>query len=451
MAAAVYSPHVCRKEFAMTRSAKKADYRTAAGLLQFIERSPSPWHAAAAVLDRLQRAGFQLLDEGEHWTLKPGGGYVVVRDDAAVVAFRMGLGGLKSGLRIISAHSDSPCLRVKPQGAHEVGGYLRLATEVYGSPILATFSDRDLLLAGRVVLKDKRAKEGIRTVLVRLDDGLVRLPNLPIHLNRQVNEEGLRLHKHSGLNLVFSGLPSGQNATAAFAARLANAAGATAKDMLGFELCAVDAQPGSFWGANQEFIASRQLDNLASCHAAMAALADGEATEHTAMIALFDHEEVGSESRTGAGGTVLEDVLARMGDGAPDSLRQSVARSWMLSADMAHAHHPAHPDCYDALHALKLNGGVALKMNANQRYATSAIGEAFVTRLAAEARTPLQKYVHRADLACGSTVGPICSARLGIRTIDVGCPMWAMHSCRESAGAADQGDYVTLMRRFLSG
>lgn len=421
-------------------------------LLQFIDASPSPWHAVATVLAGLRGAVYQVLREGDSWHLQPGGRYVVVRDDAALIAFVVGRDPVNAGFRIIGAHTDSPCLRVKTQGANEAGGLLRLATEVYGSPILATFTDRDLLLAGRVIVRDLAAPGGLRAVLVRLDESLVRLPNLPIHMNRTVNDDGLKVHKHTGLNLLLATLGKDQDAAIVLAELLAIESGVSASDILGFELCAVDAQPGAFFGQKKEFIATRQLDNLASCHAAFAALLEAVPSAHTSMIALFDHEEVGSESRTGAAGTFLQEVMARIIDSqapASDALARAVSNSWHVSADMAHAHHPAHPDCYDPLHALKINGGVALKINAGQRYATNAVGEAFVVELARKARVPLQKYVHRADLACGSTIGPISAARLGLRTIDLGAPMWAMHSCRESAGALEHENYIRLMSCFF--
>ena len=432
--------------------ASKPDREPARDLLRYIDGSPSPWHAVASAQARLQVAGFRLLHECDSWDLQPGGRYMAVRDDAALLAFIVGDDTVGAGFRLIGAHTDSPCLRVKTQGAHEAGGYLRLATEVYGSPILATFTDRDLLLAGRVIARDVASAGGLRTILVRLDETLVRLPNLPIHMNRAVNEEGLKLHKHNDLNLLSACLGKDEDATARLTAALADRAGVAASDILGVDLCAVDGQPGAFFGLNQEFIAARQLDNLASCHAALTALASAEAVAGTPLIALFDHEEVGSESRTGAAGTFLQEVMARIvatQSGASDALARSVAGSWQLSADMAHAYHPAHPDCYDTLHTLKVNAGIALKINAGQRYATNALGEAFLADVADKAGVPLQKAGHRADLACGSTLGPISATRLGVRTIDIGVPMWAMHSCRESAGAYDHALYIALMRRFL--
>lgn len=429
-----------------------SDREPARELLRYIDSSPSPWHAVANAQASLRAGGFRLLQECDGWDLVPGGRYLVVRDDAALLAFVVGSDTVGRGFRLIGAHTDSPCLRVKTQGAHEAGGYLRLATEVYGSPILASFADRDLLLAGRAIVRDPRGVEGLRSILVRLDDCLVRLPNPPIHLNRAVNDEGLKLHKHDGLNLLMGTLSQGGDAAATLARVLSVAAGVPGDELLSFELCAVDAQPAGFFGLDREFIAARQLDNLTSCHAALTALSGAAAGRSTAMIALFDHEEVGSASRTGAAGTFLEDTMARIVEAESarrDALPRAVANSWHLSADMAHAHHPSHPEFYDALHTIRINAGVTLKFNASQRYATNAPGEAFVIELAAQAGVPLQKYVNRADLACGSTIGPLSATRLGVRTIDVGVPMWAMHSCRESAGAFDQAHYVALMKQFL--
>lgn len=434
------------------RQATVVEDPTARALLNYIDASPSPWHAVATAQAQLQSAGYQVLDERQTWRLKPGGRYAVARDDAALIAFVVGKATAQAGFRIVGAHTDSPGLRIKTQGASAASGYLRLATEIYGSPILATFTDRDLLLAGRLIVRDVKAPDGLRTVLVRLDHAPVRIPNLPIHLNRTVNEDGLKVHKHTGLNLLLAGIDEKHDAAVEFLKLLSQAAGVKANDVLGFDLCAIDGQPGAFFGQNKEFIAVRALDNLASCHAATMALTDVPAAAHTSMIALFDHEEVGSESRTGAAGTFMQEVMARILAGKnteADTMARAVANSWHLSADMAHALNPAHPECFDPLHALKVNNGVALKINASQRYATNASGEALVAELARKAGTNLQKYVHRADLACGSTIGPISAARLGLRTVDIGIPMWAMHSCRESAGAFDQEPYIKLMRQFF--
>ena len=303
------------------------------------------------------------------------------------------------------------------------------------------------------MLRESTALDGIKTVLVRLDDALVRLPNLAIHLNRNVNDDGLIIHKHTDLNLLLSALSDGDTPSQRLRELLATTSQCSADAILSFELCATDAQAPNFFGAQKEFIASRQLDNLGSCHAALAAIESLSATDTTPVIALFDHEEVGSESTTGAAGNFLEFLLQRITQAcsnAGDTLARASASSWHISADMAHAHHPSHNDCFDGLHHLKANGGVVLKINASQRFATSAIGEACFTQLCERAGAPMQKYVHRADLACGTTIGPVSSARLGIKTIDIGIPMWAMHSARESAGAHDHPHYINVMKVFLA-
>lgn len=429
----------------------------ARALLQFIAASPTPWHAVANAVDVLQAHGFVRLREADSWQLQSGGRYFVTREDAALLAFTVGSDTTGHGFRIIGAHTDSPCLRVKAQGAHAASGLLRLCTELYGSPILATFSDRDLLLAGRVMVRDTSAPDAMRAVLVRLDNALVRLPNLAIHLNRNVNDEGLKLHKHSGLNLLLGLSENEDQASRDFRALLAGQLQLAPEQILSAELCAVDAQPGSFFGIDEQFISARALDNLASCHAALQALttvSDPAFSQgFTQVIGLFDHEEVGSESISGAAGNFLESVLQRIADAdgtMNGALPRACARSWHMSADMAHAHHPAHTECFDGQHQLNVNGGIVLKMNASQRYATNASGEAFCTQLCERAQVPMQKYIHRADLACGTTIGPIAAARLGIRTFDIGCAMWAMHSARESCGSLDQARYIRVMQAFLS-
>lgn len=424
----------------------------AQAMLDYIAQSPTPWHAVDTTIAALNKAGFRELHERDTWSLNTHKGYYVVRQDASVIAFVVGANTRQAGFRVVGAHTDSPGLRVKTSGAQENGGYLRLNCEVYGGPILATFTDRDLALAGRVLIRDPNHKDGIRAELYDSKRPLVRLPNLPIHLNRGVNDDGLKVHKHKDLNLLMSALQQALPAKDAFSQWLCQQIDIDRTDLLGFELLPYDAQPGAFFGTDNEFVAVRQLDNLASCHAALEALLSASKTDATQVIALFDHEEVGSTSYSGADGSFLHDTLSRIVHGAEhthDSLSRSLANSWLLSADMAHAWHPSHSDCYDGLHHLKVNQGVTLKINSSQRYATDGYGEAFFVKLAEQADVPTQKYVHRADLSCGSTIGPLSASRIGIRTLDVGVPMWAMHSARESAGAQDQLHYLTFMRAFL--
>ncbi len=415
-------------------------------LLDFIDASPSPWHAVATCEQRLQAAGFARLDETERWTLQAGDKRYVVRGDAAIIAFVVGSAALaESGLRIIGAHTDSPGLRIKPRPAEEVGGMVRLGVEVYGGPILATFADRDLSLAGRVHV---RTPDGFATRLVRFADPLLRLPNLAIHMNREVNESGLKFNKQSELPLLLGVAEEGVKADARFRQPIAAALGVEPGDLLTWELNAYDTQKGSLWGADREFIADSQLDNLASCHAALNALLASDQPAATCLCAFFDHEEVGSESAAGAGGSFIADVLARLAGNAGldgEDQRRMVARSFFISADMAHGWHPNFPAAYEPCHHALVNAGPVIKSNANQRYSTTGETAARFMALCARAGVPCQQYAHRTDLGCGSTIGPIVAARLGIPSVDVGSPMWAMHSIRESAGVLDHGYMIAAL------
>jgi aspartyl aminopeptidase len=369
-----------------------------------------------------------------------------VRGDAAIIAFVVGSAALaESGLRIIGAHTDSPGLRIKPRPAEEVGGMVRLGVEVYGGPILATFADRDLSLAGRVHV---RTPDGFATRLVRFADPLLRLPNLAIHMNREVNESGLKFNKQSELPLLLGVAEEGVKADARFRQPIAAALGVEPGDLLTWELNAYDTQKGSLWGADREFIADSQLDNLASCHAALNALLATDQPAATCLCAFFDHEEVGSESAAGAGGSFIADVLARLAGNAGldgEDQRRMVARSFFISADMAHGWHPNFPAAYEPCHHALVNAGPVIKSNANQRYSTTGETAARFMALCARAGVPCQQYAHRTDLGCGSTIGPIVAARLGIPSVDVGSPMWAMHSIRESAGVLDHGYMIAAL------
>ena len=420
--------------------------KTATDLIAFIDASPSPWHAVASAEERLLARGFTRLEEGERWQLAAGGRYYAVRGGASMIAFVLGSRPLaETGFRIVGAHTDSPGLRLKPKAAIAGDGLLRLGVEVYGGPILATFTDRDLSLAGRVVL---RTAAGPQTRLLRFDRPLVRLPNLAIHMNREVNEQGLKLNKQTELPLILGQLGEGEDAEAHLRKLLAEAAQGEAADLLSWELAVYDVQKGCLWGADEEFIADSQLDNLASCHAAIAALMATQQPTATCVAALFDHEEVGSESAAGAGGSFVTDVLARIGlqaglDG--EDRRRALAQSFFISADMAHAWQPNFPAAYEPDHKVMMNGGPVIKTNASQRYSTQAETAARFMGLCEQAGVPCQQYAHRSDLGCGSTIGPIVAARLGIASVDVGSPMWAMHSARESAGAHDQAYMIAAL------
>jgi aspartyl aminopeptidase len=428
-----------------------AQYRAhAQQLLDFIDASPSPWHAVETLAGHLEAAGYTRLNEAERWSAAPGGRHYVVRGGASLIAFILGQDDLsESGLRLVGAHTDSPGLRLKPHAPHNAEGYTRLGVEVYGGPILATFSDRDLSLAGRVGVRQGDAHQ---TQLLRFEQPLLRLPNLAIHMNREVNEQGLKLHKQNELPLLL-GLATDDPA-GDFRKRIAARLACEAADILNWEFNVYDTQPGSFWGADALFIADSQLDNLASCHAALCALLAVEAPQATCIAAFFDHEEVGSGSAAGAGGSFVEDVIQRLGAAQGldvEDQRRALARSFFVSADMAHAWNPNFPAAYEPNHKVMVNAGPVIKVNANQRYATGLDSAARFIACCERAEVPWQQYAHRTDLGCGSTIGPLIAARLGILSVDVGSPMWAMHSLRESAGVLDHQHMTqALIQVFVS-
>ena len=423
-------------------------------LLDFIDASPSPYHAVANIESQLLALQFIKLEESAAWQLLAQGRYYVIRDDSSIILFVMGLKPLlETGFKIIGAHTDSPGLRIKPNAANATDGLLRLGVEIYGGPLLATFTDRDLGLAGRVSYKDDQAN--IVSQLVNFDRPLLRLPNLAIHMNRTVNEDGLKLHKQNELPLILSTWAEESLPQAYFSELLQQQSACPAERILSCDLVVSDTQKGAFWGVNNEFYADSQLDNLASCHAALQALLTESVLngDNTVVCAFFDHEEVGSTSCKGADGSFLEEVLQRISltvEESREGYARVLAQSFLISADMAHAYQPNFPWAYEPDHKVMVNKGPVIKINANQRYSTESLTQAQFMDWCEQAQVPYQTYAHRSDLACGSTIGPISSARLGIRSLDVGNPVWAMHSIRESAGVLDHAYMIRVMQQFFA-
>ncbi|MGG7056450.1 M18 family aminopeptidase [Nitrosomonas sp. ANs5] len=424
-------------------------------LLDFIDNSPSPWHAVALIEAAIRDLQFVRLDETDKWQLQAGGRYYVVRDDSSIVLFVLGRKTpAEAGFKIVGAHTDSPGFRIKPAAATVADGLARLGVEIYGGPILATFTDRDLSLAGRISYLDEQAQ--LAHKLVRFEQPLLRLPNLAIHMNRGVNEEGLKLHKQNELPLLFAQLTSEQLPQPYFLSLLEQVTGIGATKILSWDLAVYDTQKGAFWGANQEFYADSQIDNLASCHAGLQALLDDAVlgqTDGTLVCAFFDHEEIGSESHIGAAGSFLTDILLRIGMAVSsdrEETARALAQSFLVSVDMAHAYQPNFPQAYDADHKVFVNQGPVIKSNAKRRYSSESVSIAQFICWCDTAGIPYQHYSHRSDLPCGSTIGPIASAKLGIRSIDIGCPMWAMHSVRESAGVQDHAYMIRVLKQFFT-
>ena len=422
-------------------------------LLDFIDTSPSPWHVVNTVEALLKPYQFTKLDEVTQWQLQPGGHYYVVRDDSSIILFVLGSKPLlESGFKIVGAHTDSPGLRVKPNAINAKDSLLRLNVEIYGSPILATFTDRDLSLAGRICYRNDQGE--IASQLIKFDKPLLRLPNLAIHMNRTVNEDGLKLHKQNELPLILSTLSEQQLPPDYFLDLLEKQCDINSAQLLSWDLAVYDTQKGVIWGAQEEFYSDSQLDNLASCHAALQALLHEAVlndSENTLVCAFFDHEEIGSGSKQGADGSFLPDVLQRiaLASSKHQDFPRIMAKSFLISADMAHAYHPNFPSAYDLEHKVMVNKGPAIKINANHRYSSESISQAMFIDWCNQADVPYQYYSHRCDLPCGSTIGPITSAKLGIRSIDVGNPMWAMHSIRESSGVLDHSFMIKVLQRFF--
>jgi aspartyl aminopeptidase len=415
-------------------------------LLAFIAASPSPYHAVATAAARLEAAGFKPLDEAEAWDDVDGARYVV--RGGALVAWRIpDEAPPHAGFRLVGAHTDSPNLRLKPHPDTGTAGWRQLAVEIYGGVLLNSWLDRDLGLSGRLALRDG----SVRLVLV--DRPLARVPQLAIHLDRDVNERGLVLDRQAHLAPVWGLGPVEDGQLLRI---VAAEAGVDAGEMIGFDLMLHDLTPPARLGADRELIASARLDNQFSCWAGIEALTAGAdlGGQMVPVVCLFDHEEVGSASTTGAAGPLLETVLDRLvtaRDGTAEDRHRALARSVCVSADMAHAVHPNYPERHEPGHRPRPNAGPVLKVNTNQRYATDATTHAAFTRACERAGVPWQVFVSRNNIPCGSTIGPITATRLGIPTVDVGCAQLSMHSARELAGAADPAYLVAALGAFLSG
>jgi aspartyl aminopeptidase len=420
-------------------------------LLAFVRSSPTPYHATSEAAARLVGAGFSKLDERTSWANLASGRYFVVHGGTSLIAFIVPKSRNAAGFRIVGAHTDSPNLRVKPSPDYVKEGYAQLGVEVYGGALLNSWLDRDLGLAGRVVLRGESNGFEVRDFIV--ERPILRVAQLAIHLDRDVNEKGVVLNRQEHLAPIF-GQATGIANLASFVAK---EIGVDAKRIVSTDTMLFDLTAPTVGGQNDEFIFSARLDNLAMCHAGVTALVDGatgyEATSLVPVLALFDHEEVGSESQTGAASAllprVLQRVIAALGGGV-DDFHRVLSSSICVSADMAHAVHPNYDSRHEPRHKPFLNGGPVIKVNSQQRYATSAMGAALFSELCRVAEVPVQRYAHRMDLPCGSTIGPITATHLGIPTVDVGNPMLSMHSSREMAGSRDPELMARVMGAFYS-
>ncbi|MFF4356665.1 M18 family aminopeptidase [Streptomyces sp. NPDC001604] len=418
-------------------------------LMSFLTASPSPYHAVASAAERLEKAGFRQVAETDAWDGTTGGRYVL--RGGAIVAWYVPEGAAPhTPFRIVGAHTDSPNLRVKPlpdTGAH---GWRQVAVEIYGGPLLNSWLDRDLGLAGRLTLRDGSTR------LVNVDRPLLRVPQLAIHLDRSVSAEGLKLDKQRHLTPIW-GLGSDVR-DGDLIAFLEESAGLPAGEVTGWDLMTHSVEPSAYLGRDKELLAGPRMDNLLSVHAAVAALtavaSGGAGLPYIPVLAAFDHEENGSQSDTGADGPLLGSVLERSvfaRGGSFEDRARAFAGTVCLSSDTGHAVHPNYAERHDPTHHPRVNGGPILKVNVNNRYATDGSGRAVFAAACEKANVPFQSFVSNNSMPCGTTIGPITAARHGIKTVDIGVAILSMHSARELCGANDPYLLANSLVAFLEG
>ena len=417
------------------------------GLLSFIKAAPTPFHAVKQMSDLLHENGFQQLKESEAWALKTPGKFYVTRNDSSIIAFTLGGNPVERGFRMVGAHTDSPCLKVKPNPEIIKDSYFQLGVEVYGGALLSTWFDRDLSLAGRVNFVNTNGEVG--NALIDFKKPVAVIPSLAIHLNPGVNENN-KINKHRHMPPVLMKLPD-EGSSPDFREMLLRITrkqcpDSEAEKVLDYDLVFYDTQAPAVVGLHKDFIASARLDNLLSCYTGLVSLLQA-GKDQNCLLVCNDHEEVGSLSAAGAQGQFLRSVLQRINP-SPEDLARTIDQSMMISADNAHGIHPNYTDKYDSNHGSILNQGPVIKVNANQRYATSSETSAAFRYLCEEADVPVQSYVVRTDMACGSTIGPITSGEIGVRTLDVGVPTFAMHSIRELAGCWDGYYLYRVLREY---
>jgi len=406
-----------------------------AGLLDFIQQSPTPFHAVQNMVAMLEGAEFQRLDEKDPWfeaKTEVAGRYFVTRNGSSIIAFEIKQSLVEYGIHMVGAHTDSPCLKVKPNPEIIKQGYLQLGVETYGGVLLNPWFDRDLSLAGRVSYLDENNE--LAHTLVNWQKAIAVIPSLAIHLDREANDKR-SINKQQHLPPVLMRVSDNKTSVNDLLLEQLNKESSKAASILDYELSFYDVQPPAITGLNDDFISSARLDNLLSCYTGLMALIHDDNSQNTLLVC-NDHEEVGSVSAAGAQGNFVTSVLTRLVDDS-EQVSRVMASSMMISVDNAHAIHPNFADKHDANHGPIINDGPVIKINANQRYASNSETSAMFKQWCASADVPVQSFVVRSDMGCGSTIGPITANNLGVRTVDVGVPTFAMHSIRELAGRKD--------------
>lgn len=427
-------------------------------LLKFLDASPVNFLAARNIACELEQNGYRRLDPQQPLgELKAGDKVYVTKNDSSVYAFRLGRKPLaETGFHMICAHSDSPTFRVKPHAEMTgEGGLVRLNTEVYGGPILSTWFDRPLTLAGRVIVRGKDAMSP-ETMLMHVRRPLLQISNLAIHFNRQVND-GVKLSKQKDmlplLGLINDELEQGNLLMNVIVEELSKQRPVSHEDILDFDLYLADTQPACTFGVHDEFISSGRLDDLSMCFAGLEALIAAPESDTTQVLAIFDNEETGSQTKQGAGSPFLASMLmriARQQSGSEEAYWQAVERAFMISADNAHAFHPNYAEKYDPTNHPMLDGGPAIKFNASQKYASDAVSAAIFAEICRKAGVPCQRFVNHSDVAGGSTLGNILASTVPLRGVDMGNAILGMHSCRETGSVADHAYCVRAFTEFYS-
>ncbi len=426
-------------------------------LLQFLVDSPTPFHATANLLQQFLDAGFTQLDEADDWQAvlesTASTRYVITRNDSSLIAINLGTTRqslVETGFRIVAAHTDSPCLKIKPNAQLSDKNYLQTAAEVYGGVLLNPWFDRDLSLAGRVSYLDDKGE--LKHTLVNFKRPIAVIPSLAIHLDREANTSR-SINAQTDINPIWFTNNQMDKEEPDFSLLLLAQLNhqhnkANAKQILSYELSFYDTQEASLLGMDSDFMVGARLDNLLSCFIAAHSLLTSNQLS-PAMVIFSDHEEVGSTSIAGANGNFLTSVLRRLLQ-KEENYYRCMGQSFLISADNAHALHPNYKDKHDPLHGPIINQGIVIKNNANQRYASNSIGQAFIKQLAEQVKIPLQQFVIRNDMSCGSTIGPIVANQTGINTLDLGLPTFAMHSIRETAGVADALNLHKLLIAYFN-
>ena len=420
---------------------------TSKEVLDFIQKSPSCFHAVKNLAELLKNAGYEELKECDSWSLKKGGRYFTTRNGSSIIAFNIGEKLDNYHFQLTSSHSDSPSFKVKEKAELKgKGGYLQLNTEGYGGMLCATWFDRPLSLAGRVLVREGNT---VRSRLLAFDRDLLLIPNVAIHMNRAVND-GFAYNKQVDMLPLFSAGECGENS---YRSLIAEELGVEEKDILGSDMYLYSRVAPSIWGAKEEFISSARLDDLQCAYTSLKAMLQSENEHGVNVFSCFDNEEVGSGTKQGACSTFLRDVLQRVNKGlgfSDEDYCCAIAKSFMVSCDNAHAVHPNHPEKTDAENCTYMNKGIVVKFSANQKYTTDGISSAVFANICEKVNVPVQFFSNRSDMAGGSTLGNLSTQKVSLHTVDIGLPQLAMHSSYETAGVKDSYYMVQALTAFYN-